>query len=50
MKVLVTGSHGYIGTVLVPMLNQKGHEVAANAIIEWLQTSRTFSFLADKYK
>lgn len=27
MKVLVTGSHGYIGTVLVPMLNEKGHEV-----------------------
>jgi nucleoside-diphosphate-sugar epimerase len=27
MKVLVTGSYGYIGTVLVPMLNQKGHEV-----------------------
>lgn len=27
MKVLVTGSHGYIGTVLVPMLEQGGHEV-----------------------
>ena len=27
MKVLVTGSHGYIGTVLVPMLIKKGHEV-----------------------
>lgn len=27
MKVLVTGSHGYIGTVLVPMLIEKGHEV-----------------------
>ncbi len=27
MKVLVTGSHGYIGTVLVPMLTKKGHEV-----------------------
>jgi nucleoside-diphosphate-sugar epimerase len=27
MKVLVTGSHGYIGTVLVPMLFEKGHEV-----------------------
>ena len=27
MKVLVTGSYGYIGTVLVPMLIEKGHEV-----------------------
>jgi nucleoside-diphosphate-sugar epimerase len=27
MKVLVTGSQGYIGTILVPMLIEKGHEV-----------------------
>lgn len=27
MKVLVTGSNGYIGTILVPMLIEKGHEV-----------------------
>jgi nucleoside-diphosphate-sugar epimerase len=28
MRVLVTGHNGYIGTVLVPMLQQRGHEVA----------------------
>jgi nucleoside-diphosphate-sugar epimerase len=27
MKVLVTGSHGYIGTILVPMLIEAGHDV-----------------------
>ena len=28
MRVLVTGHKGYIGTVLVPMLQERGHEVA----------------------
>jgi len=27
MRVLVTGSHGFIGTILVPMLIREGHEV-----------------------
>jgi nucleoside-diphosphate-sugar epimerase len=28
LRVLVTGHHGYIGTVLVPMAQQAGHDVA----------------------
>ena len=28
MKVLVTGHQGYIGTVLAPMLLERGHEVS----------------------
>src|SRR4051794_19018621 len=27
LRVLVTGHHGYIGTVLVPLAQQAGHEV-----------------------
>ena len=27
MRVLVTGHQGYIGTVMVPMLQTEGHEV-----------------------
>ena len=27
MKVLVTGHHGYIGSVAAPMLQDAGHEV-----------------------
>jgi nucleoside-diphosphate-sugar epimerase len=27
MRILVTGSHGYIGTMLTPMLSREGHEV-----------------------
>src|ERR1700756_5487282 len=27
MRVLVTGHHGYIGTVLTPLLEQAGHDV-----------------------
>ena len=27
MRILVTGNEGYIGSILVPMLKEAGHEV-----------------------
>ena len=30
MKVLVTGHHGYIGSVVAPMLAEAGHEVTGS--------------------
>lgn len=37
MKVLVTGSHGYIGTVLTPILISEGHDVVGldTDLYEW---------------
>lgn len=39
MKILVTGAAGYIGSVLVPVLLQKGHEVVALDNFLYNQTS-----------
>ncbi len=39
MKILITGAAGYIGSVLVPMLLQKGHEVIAVDNFMYKQTS-----------
>ena len=39
MKILITGAAGYIGSVLVPILLQKGHEVIAVDNFMYKQTS-----------
>ncbi len=41
MKILVTGAGGYIGSILVPMLLQKGHDVVALDNFMYQQTSLT---------
>ena len=38
-RVLITGGAGYIGSVLVPMLLQKGHEVVVVDNFMYKQTS-----------
>jgi nucleoside-diphosphate-sugar epimerase len=39
MKILITGAAGYIGSVLIPILLQKGHEVIAVDNFMYKQTS-----------
>ena len=39
MKILVTGAAGYIGSVLVPILLQRGYEVIAVDNFMYNQTS-----------
>ena len=39
MKILITGAAGYIGSVLVPILLQKGHKVIAVDNFMYQQTS-----------
>ena len=45
MRVLVTGTEGYIGCLLAPHLYQRGHDVArANAISDAGWTLRRFTY------
>ena len=39
MKILITGAAGYIGSVLTPILLQKGHEIIAIDNFMYKQTS-----------
>ena len=39
MRVLITGSNGFLGSVLTPMLLQVGHEVVALDNFMYRQTS-----------
>ena len=41
MKILITGSSGYIGSVLTKMALEKGHNVRAVDRFFWRQPSRT---------
>ena len=49
MKILVTGAAGYIGSVLVPLLLKKGHEIIAIDNFMYKQTSLLGCCYSDKF-
>tara|TARA_B100000315_G_scaffold145455_1_gene134380 strand:+ start:367 stop:1299 length:933 start_codon:yes stop_codon:yes gene_type:complete len=49
MKILVTGAAGYIGSVLVPTLLQKGHDIVAIDNFMYKQTSLLECCYSDRF-